>query len=41
MDQEVVVDGNLVSGRKPDDISTFNREVSLFGGALAKSYEAA
>jgi len=25
MDQEVVVDGNLVSSRKPDDIPAFNR----------------
>jgi protease I len=31
MDQEVVVDGNLVSSRKPDDIPAFNREmISLF-----------
>jgi len=41
MDQEVVVEGNLVSSHKPDEIPAFNREVSLFGGALAKSYEAA
>jgi protease I len=27
MDQEVVVDGNLVSSRKPDDIPAFNREI--------------
>jgi protease I len=27
MDQEVVVDGKLVSSRKPDDISAFNREM--------------
>ena len=27
MDQEVIVDGNLVSSRKPDDIPAFNREV--------------
>ncbi len=34
MDQEVVVDGNLVSSRKPDDIPAFNREmIKLFGGA--------
>ena len=32
MDQEVVVDGNLVSSRKPDDIPAFNREMlNLFG----------
>lgn len=27
IDQEVVVDGNLVSSRKPDDIPAFNREM--------------
>jgi protease I len=27
IDQEVVVDGNLVSSRKPDDIPAFNREL--------------
>jgi protease I len=27
VDQEVVVDGNLVSSRKPDDIPEFNREM--------------
>ena len=33
-DEEVVVDGNLVSSRKPDDIPAFNREViKLFGMA--------
>ena len=32
MDQEVVVDGQLVSSRKPDDIPAFNREMlRLFG----------
>jgi protease I len=31
MDQEAVVDGNLVSSRKPDDIPAFNREmINLF-----------
>ena len=31
VDQEVVVDGNLVSSRKPDDIPAFNREtINLF-----------
>lgn len=35
MDQEVVVDGNLVSSRKPDDIPAFNREMlKLFSQAL-------
>ena len=33
-DQEAVVDGNLVSSRKPDDIPAFNREmISLFSRA--------
>ena len=27
VDHEVVVDGNLVSSRKPDDIPAFNREM--------------
>jgi len=27
MDQEVIVDGKLVSSRKPDDIPAFNREM--------------
>jgi protease I len=32
VDQEVVVDGNLVTSRKPDDIPAFNREfVGLVG----------
>lgn len=31
LDQEVVVDGNLVSSRKPDDLPAFNREmIQLF-----------
>ncbi|MDT7951116.1 MAG: type 1 glutamine amidotransferase domain-containing protein [Acetobacteraceae bacterium] len=34
VDQETVVDGNLVSSRKPDDIPAFNREmISLFSRA--------
>ena len=38
VDQEVVVDGKLVSSRKPDDIPAFNREMlSLFGKAVAKA----
>jgi deglycase len=33
VDQEVVVDGNLVTSRKPDDIPAFNREmVRIFSG---------
>jgi protease I len=27
VDQEVVVDANLVTSRKPDDIPAFNREI--------------
>ena len=31
VDQEVCVDGNLVTSRKPDDIPAFNREaIRLF-----------
>lgn len=34
VDQEVVVDGNLVTSRKPDDIPAFNRAiVEVFAGA--------
>jgi len=34
VDEEVVVDGNLVTSRKPDDIAAFNREmIRLFSGA--------
>jgi protease I len=33
VDREVVVDGNLVTSRKPDDIPAFNREMTrLFSG---------
>jgi protease I len=35
IDQEVVVDGNLVTSRKPDDIPAFNRAlIDLFSHAL-------
>jgi protease I len=38
MDQQVVVDKNLVSSRKPDDIPAFNREmIKLFGQAATAS----
>jgi deglycase len=38
VDQEVVVDGALVSSRKPDDIPAFNREMlHLFATAHAKA----
>jgi deglycase len=34
VDEEVVVDGNLVTSRKPDDIPAFNRKlIELFAGA--------
>jgi protease I len=37
IDEEVVVDGNLVSSRKPDDIPAFNREMlKLFAAAHQK-----
>jgi protease I len=32
VDQEVVVDGNLVTSRKPDDIPAFNRELAKLVG---------
>ncbi|MDC9822986.1 type 1 glutamine amidotransferase [Devosia sp. ZB163] len=36
VDQEVVVDGNLVTSRKPDDIPAFNEAmIMLFAGQLA------
>jgi protease I len=42
MDEEVVVDGNLVSSRKPDDIPAFNREmVALFARARSQARSAA
>jgi protease I len=38
VDQEVVVDRNLVSSRKPDDIPAFNREtIRLFSQALVQA----
>jgi protease I len=34
VDEQVVVDGNMVSSRKPEDIPAFNREmIRLFSGA--------
>jgi protease I len=42
VDREVVVDRNLVSSRKPDDIPTFNREMlQLFAQICAPSPHAA
>jgi protease I len=36
VDEEVVVDGNLVTSRKPDDLPAFNREITkLFRQARA------
>jgi protease I len=41
VDQEAVVDGNLVSSRKPEDIPAFNRVmIDLFGGTRAKARHA-
>jgi len=41
-DQEVVVDGTLVTSRKPDDIPAFNREmIALFGRAQGRAQRAA
>jgi protease I len=42
VDEEVVVDGNLVTSRKPDDIPPFNREmIELFSKAAARGRHAA
>ncbi|MGA8540478.1 MAG: type 1 glutamine amidotransferase domain-containing protein [Terriglobales bacterium] len=42
VDEEVVVDGNLVSSRKPDDIPAFNREmIKLFSAGMARQRPAA
>ena len=42
VDQEAVVDGNLVTSRKPDDIPAFNPEViKLFAGARGRQSQAA
>ncbi|HEY2155681.1 MAG TPA: type 1 glutamine amidotransferase domain-containing protein, partial [Isosphaeraceae bacterium] len=41
VDEEVVVDDNLVSSRKPDDIPAFNREmISLFGRSRKHAVQA-
>jgi protease I len=32
IDEQVVVDGNLVTSRKPDDIPAFNREMLILFG---------
>lgn len=42
VDEEVVVDGNLVSSRKPDDIPAFNREmIELFSRRGGRENKAA
>ncbi|HKP88066.1 MAG TPA: type 1 glutamine amidotransferase domain-containing protein [Blastocatellia bacterium] len=42
VDEEVVVDNNLVSSRKPDDIPAFNREmIKLFGKARVGARQSA
>jgi protease I len=42
VDEEVVVDGNLVSSRNPDDIPAFNREmIDVFSRALRQEGRAA
>lgn len=42
LDEEVVVDGNIVSSRKPDDLPAFNREmVRLFGVSRGRERQAA
>jgi|SRR5665213_2460468 len=42
VDEQVVVDGLLVSSRKPDDIPAFNRElITLFSHARARARPAA
>jgi protease I len=42
VDQAIVIDGNLVSSRKPDDIPAFNRGmIDLFSRARASASQAA
>jgi protease I len=42
VDQEVVVDGNLVSSRKPDDLPAFNRSmIELFSRARGQARQPA
>lgn len=42
VDQEAVVDGNLVSSRKPDDLPAFNRQtIELFGGGRRQAARSA
>jgi protease I len=37
VDEEVVVDGNLVTSRKPDDIPAFNRELLRLVGSTRQA----
>jgi protease I len=37
VDQEVVVDENLITSRKPDDLPAFNREILKLFGAVAEN----
>jgi protease I len=41
LDQEVVVDGNMVSSRKPDDLPAFNREMLKLFSQSAKQHSRA
>jgi protease I len=42
LDQETVVDGNMLTSRKPDDIPAFNRQIlKLFAGSKSRHYRAA
>jgi protease I len=42
VDEEVVIDGNLVTSRKPDDIPAFNREmINQFAGARPQARKTA
>jgi protease I len=41
VDQEAVVDGNLVTSRKPDDIPAFSREMIKLFAALGRHRRAA
>jgi protease I len=41
VDQEAVVDGNLVTSRKPDDIPAFSREMIKLFAALGSHRRAA
>jgi protease I len=40
VDEEVVVDGQLVTSRKPSDIPAFNREITRLIGEVVRSWTA-